>query len=67
MDVLTDRTPELEQKLKAIYIDVRDGCSFWKERDGCLVHIRQCWYCAYSQFDWDNPDINQRGLCKFKR
>ena len=67
MDVLTDRTGELEQKLKAIHIDTRDGCAFWKERDGCLLRLRQCWYCAYGQFDRGNPDVSQIGLCKFKR
>lgn len=67
MNVLTDRTSEVEQKLKAIHIDTRDGCSFWKARDGSMVQIHQCWYCAYSQFNRENPDVHQKGLCKFKR
>lgn len=67
MDILTDRTPELEQRLKAIRIDTRDGCSFFKAQNGNLVNIRQCWYCIYGQFDRENPDIRQLGLCKFKR
>lgn len=67
MDILTDRTSEIEQRVKAIHIDTRDGCSFWKARDGSMVQIRQCWYCAYSQFNRENPDVHQEGLCKFKR
>lgn len=67
MKVITDRTSEVEQKLRAIHIDTRDGCSFWRARDGSMVQIHQCWYCAYAKFDRENPDLNQKGLCKFKR
>lgn len=67
MKVLTDRTSEVERKLRAIHIDTRDGCSFWRARDGLMVQIHQCWYCAYSQFNRENPDVDQKGLCKFKR
>ncbi len=66
MKVLTERTSEVEQKLKAIQVDTRDGCSFWKARDGGLVQLHQCWYCSYGQFDRENPDVHQKGLCKFK-
>lgn len=67
MELFTDRTSEIEQKLKAIHIDTRDGCSFWTARSGSMVHLRQCWYCAHGQFDRENPDVHQTGLCKFKR
>jgi len=67
MSISTDRTHEIEQRLKAISIDTQDGCSFWKRREGSMVQIRQCWYCAYGQFDRENPDVRQKGLCKFKR
>ncbi len=67
MNVLTDRTSEVEQKLKAIQIDTRDGCSFWRAWDGSMIQIHQCWYCAYASFNRENPDLNQIGLCKFKR
>lgn len=67
MDVLTERTSEVEQRLKAIQVDTRDGCAFWKARDGGLVQLHQCWYCSYGQFERENPDIHQKGLCKFKR
>ncbi len=67
MNILTDRTSEVEQKLRAIHIDTRDGCSFWRARDDSMVQIHQCWYCAYAKFDHENPELNQKGLCKFKR
>lgn len=67
MNILTDRTSEVEQKLRAIHIDTQDGCSFWRAREGSMVQIHQCWYCAYAKFDRENPDVHQKGLCKFKR
>lgn len=67
MDVLTDRTPEIERRLRAILIDGQDGCAFFQARDGNLVNLRQCWYCRWAAFDKENLDIHQRGLCKFKR
>lgn len=67
MKVLTDRTREIEQKLRAIYIDTQDGCSFWKVRKDTMIQIHQCWYCEYGQFNRENPDVHQNGLCKFKR
>jgi len=67
MDVFTDRTTELEQQFEVIFVDSRDGCSFFKVRAGSAVTIRQCWYCNYGLFDRENPDIRQKGLCKFKR
>ncbi|NLS84309.1 MAG: hypothetical protein GXZ14_01660 [Ruminococcaceae bacterium] len=66
MGILTDRTSEVEQKLKAIHIDTRDGCCFWKARDDSMVKIPECWYCAYGQFDRERTNIHQKGLCKFK-
>lgn len=67
MNILTDRTREVEQKLKAIHIDTRDGCSFWRPREDCMVQIHQCWYCAYGQFNREDSDVYQKGLCKIKR
>ena len=67
MNVLTDRTSEVEQKLRAIHIDTRDGCSFWRPRDDSMIQLHQCRYCIYSQFDRENADVSQKGLCKFKR
>lgn len=67
MDVLTDRTGELEQKLRAVHIDTRDGCTFWRPREESIVKIKQCWYCAYSQFNREDSDAHQKGLCKFKK
>lgn len=67
MNVLTDRTNEVEQKLRAIHIDTQDGCSFWRARDDSMVKLHQCWYCIYSQFNRENTDVSQKGLCKFKR
>lgn len=67
MCISTDRTSEIEQKLKAIHIDTQDCCSFWKARDGSMVKIHQCWYCTYGQFNREDPDVHQKGLCKFMR
>lgn len=67
MNILTDRTSEVEQKIRAIHIDTRDGCSFWKTRNDSILQIHQCWYCKYSQFERENTDVHQEGLCKFKR
>lgn len=67
MDIINDHTLELEQRLRAIKINKRDGCAFWNARSDNLVNIRQCWYCAYSHFDREKQDINQPGLCKFKK
>lgn len=67
MEMLRDRTYELEQRMKAVHIGVQDSCAFFKLREDSLANQRQCWYCVHSQFDRENNDLGQLGLCRFKR
>ena len=66
MDLLTDRTAEVEERLKSIRVDAQDGCSFWTPREDSFVCVRQCWYCLYGQFTGGSIGGGQKGLCKFK-
>lgn len=67
MYLKTDHTGEVEQRIAAILIYPCDSCSFFMRREGVLVNLRQCVYCAYGVFERDGCDIHQRGLCKYKR
>lgn len=62
-NISTDRTSELEARLKAIRILPTDCCVFFKARDGCLCAVKECRCCEFSKFE----DKNQEGLCKFKK
>lgn len=66
MGVPTDRTYEVEQRLRAIRVYGEDSCCFFKARDGTLLKLQQCWYCRYAVFEQGNSDVNAQGLCKFK-
>ena len=66
MDVLTDRTAEVEERLKSIRVDSQDGCSFWAPREDSFICVRQCWYCLYGQFNRERQGAEKNGLCKFK-
>ena len=59
----TDRTGELETRLKAIRILQTDHCVFFKVKDGCSFALKECRYCEASQFEGENKE----GLCKFKK
>lgn len=63
----TDHTPEVERRLAAICVKSRDCCSFFKSRDGCLVNLQECWYCAFGDFDKEGKDLPKQGYCKFKK
>lgn len=67
MDKVTDRTYELEQRMKAVRIRVQDNCTFFVLREDSLSSQRQCWYCAFSKFDRENGGNTQLGICNFKR
>jgi hypothetical protein len=59
----TDRTRELEMRVRAIPISPEDSCVFFHRRDGCVMGFRQCRYCRFGSFEKENDP----GLCKFKK
>ena len=59
----TDRTEELELRLRAIRINPDDTCIFFEWQDGGILGFKQCKYCKYSKFEHDD----ETGLCKFKK
>lgn len=59
----TDRTGELEQRLKAIVIEPLDSCVFFEKREGCMMVLKECRFCRFSKFD----EKCEAGVCKFKR
>ena len=67
MHLKTDHTGEVEQRIAAIRVYPCDSCSFFIRREGAMVNLRQCIYCAYSVFDRDKGDLQQQGLCKYKK
>ncbi|PKM71802.1 MAG: hypothetical protein CVU91_12405 [Firmicutes bacterium HGW-Firmicutes-16] len=62
--ILTDHTPDVERRLAAICVKSRDCCSFFKAREGSLVKLRECWYCAFGDFDKEGKDLPTQGYCK---
>lgn len=67
MFVKIDHTSEVEKRIAAIHICSWDSCTFYERRESALVNLRQCVYCAYGFFEEDNEDIQQQGLCQYKR
>lgn len=65
--VISDHTPEVERRLAAIRVKSRDCCSFFKSRDGCLVNLRECWYCVFGDFDKEGKGLPTQGYCKCKK
>jgi len=66
LDLLVDHTDRLELRLKAIQIYGKDTCSFFSQRDGCVLSLRKCRYCKYAKFQSEVVHENSKGLCKFK-
>lgn len=66
-NVKIDRTRELERRLAAIHTSARDTCAFFANTEGDSDCFRECWYCEYGEFDSDAGDVNQMGLCNFRR
>ncbi len=62
----TDRTGELEQRLKAIRIFPEDSCVFFERREGCAMGFPRCRYCRFAKFE-PNAEYEKQGLCKFKK
>lgn len=66
MHTKTDHTSEVEKRIKAIRTRSRDYCSFFKEREGALVIMKECWYCRYASFDLEKNLVEQ-GFCVFRK
>lgn len=62
-----DHTKEVEKRIAAIKTNSRDSCSFYQPRHMCLVAMKECWYCKYAAFDFEDKDTNKDGVCKFKK
>ena len=60
----TNRTYEVEQRLKAIRVQSEDTCSFWDRSDDTVIALKRCYYCKhYEPESKANPTA---GYCKFK-
>ncbi len=59
----TDRTRELEIRIKAIRILPEDTCVFFERQDGRVMGFKQCRYCRFAKFEQEKPN----GYCKFKK
>ena len=46
----TDRTRELEIRIKAIRILPEDTCVFFERQDGRVMGFKQCRYCRFAKF-----------------
>ena len=66
MNKHVDHTHELERRISVISIAPRDSCSFIKLKDNPLAAMKECWYCVYAEFEKDNNDLLQQGVCRFK-
>jgi len=42
-----DRTRELEEKLKALYVASEDTCIFWEKRENTRFNVKNCFYCKH--------------------
>lgn len=67
MHLKADHSKEVEQRIAAIRVCPFDRCLFFVRKDKALISLRQCIYCAYGAFEGDGRDIQEQGLCKYKR
>lgn len=67
MYIKTDHTSDVEQRIAAIRICPYDSCLFFVRREKALINLRQCIYYTYGVFEGDGRDIQEQGLCKYKR
>jgi hypothetical protein len=58
-----DHTKEVKIQITPIKINPRDSCSFYKSRDICLVAMKECWYCKYAKFNFEELEPNKEGTC----
>lgn len=65
--ILTDHTSDVERRLAAICVKPRDGCAFFRQREDSLVKLRECWYCAFGNFDKEGKDLPTQGYCNYKK
>jgi hypothetical protein len=63
---VNDRTIEVENRIRQITIKSRDFCMYFDLRPYTLVNIKQCWYCKFSEFEYENYESNGLGYCKIK-
>lgn len=59
-----DRTRELEERLRVLYVGSEDTCSFWQKRKNTQILIKRCFFCSHYA---PNKDKETSGICTFKR
>lgn len=57
-----DRTSEVEKRIEAIRIFVRDRCSFYAPKENTFIAVKQCEYCKYGKFAVNEDN----GFCKYR-
>ena len=63
-DNMVDRTRELEERLRILYVNSEDTCAFWSKRKDTLIGIKRCFFCAYY---CPRNENDKTGSCSFKR
>ena len=56
----TDRTSELEIRLKAIQVSSEDTCCFWSKKKDTQMLVKRCFHCEHFRAQGDNEN---RGFC----
>lgn len=66
----SDRTHEVEQRVKAIRITAEDTCGFFSQKNSFVAGQRCCLHCAYGDFGRastsDETNSTITGLCKYR-
>lgn len=63
-DNIVDRTRELEERLRILYVNSEDTCIFWSKRNNTQIGIKRCFFCTH--YCPDKHD-DKKGSCCFKR
>ena len=63
-DNMVDRTRELEERLRILYVSSEDTCIFWSKRKNTQIGIKRCFFCEHYCPGKDN---DKKGSCTFKR
>ena len=63
-NMAVDRTRELEEKLKALFVASEDTCVFWERRSNTRFHVKMCYYCKHYRARISDEN---KGVCAYKK
>lgn len=45
-------------------VSAEDVCPLWEEGKDCLVPMRECWFCKYSDFRKNTSVLMKQSVCR---